>query len=65
MVKNPPAYTGDIRAAGSIPVLGRSLREVNDNTFQHSCLKNPMDRRAWQAGYGPQAHIESDMTEAI
>ena len=21
----------------------------NGNSFQHSCLRNPMDRRAWQA----------------
>ena len=29
---------------GSIPGLGRSLREGNDNPLQYSCLKSPMDR---------------------
>ena len=32
---------------GSIPGLGRSLGEGNDNPFQYSCLENPMDRGAW------------------
>ena len=31
---------------GSIPGLGRSPGEGNDNPLQHSCLKNPMDGRA-------------------
>ena len=34
---------------GSIPGLGRSPGEGNGNPFQHSCLGNPMDRRAWWA----------------
>ena len=33
----------------SIPGLGRSLGEGNGHPLQHSCLKNPMDRRAWWA----------------
>ena len=33
--------TGDL---GSSPWLGRSLGEGNGNTFQYSCLENPMDR---------------------
>ena len=44
MVKNPPANAGDINAC-SIPELGRSPGEGNDNP----CLENPMDRGAWQA----------------
>ena len=32
----------------SMPRLGRT-REGNGNPLQHSCLENPMDRRAWQA----------------
>ena len=32
---------------GSIPGLGRSPREGNDNPLQDSCLENPVDRRAW------------------
>ena len=46
VVKNLPARAGD---AGLIPGLGRSPREGNSNPFQYSCLRNPMDRGAWQA----------------
>ena len=49
MVKNLPANAGDIKDAGSIPGLGRSLGAGNDNPLQDSCLENPMDRGAWQA----------------
>ena len=45
MVKNLPANAGD---AGSIPGLGRSPGGENGNPLQHSCLKSPMDRGAWQ-----------------
>ena len=34
---------------GLIPGLGRFPGEGNGNPLQHSCLENPMDRRAWQA----------------
>ena len=34
---------------GSIPGLGRSPENGNDNPFQYSCLENPMDREAWWA----------------
>ena len=48
-VKNLPA-TGDIRDASSIPRLGRSPGEGNDNPLlQYSCLKNPMHRGTWWA----------------
>ena len=33
----------------SVPGLGRSLRDGNDNPLQHSCLENPMDRGIWRA----------------
>ena len=32
-----------------IPRLGRCPGEGNGNPFKYSCLKNPMDRGAWQA----------------
>ena len=32
----------------SIPALGRSSGEGNGNPLQYSCLRNPMDRGAWQ-----------------
>ena len=46
VVKNSPANAGD---AGSVPGLGRSPGEGNDNPLQCSCLGNPMDRGAWRA----------------
>ena len=44
-------YVGD---PGSIPGLGRSSGEGDDNLLQYSCLENPMDRGAWQATVGSQ-----------
>ena len=51
-------------AAGSIPGLGRSPGEGNDNPFQYSCLENPMDKGTcpW-AGYSPLVAEESDMSQ--
>ena len=45
MVKDP-AKAGDVAL---IPGSGRSPGEGNGNPLQYSCLKNPMDRGAWQA----------------
>ena len=44
--KESACNVGDL---GSIPGLGRSSGEGNGNPLQYSCLKNPMDRGAWQA----------------
>ena len=57
VVQNPSANVGD---AGSIPGLGRSTGEGNDNSLQYSCLKNSMDRGAWWATVHETAK-ESDM----
>ena len=46
LVKNPSANEGD---TGSIPGLGRSPGEGNGNPLQYYCLRNPIDRGAWQA----------------
>ena len=46
MVKNLPAYVGDVDL---IPGLKRSPGGGNDNPLQYSCLENPMDRGAWWA----------------
>ena len=43
--KESTCNVGDL---GSIPGLGRSSGEENDNPFQYSCLENSMDRGAWQ-----------------
>ena len=48
-VKKQPAGAKDARDASSVPGLGRSPGEGNDNALQYSCLENPMDRGAWQA----------------
>ena len=40
---------GDIRDASSIPGSGRSPGGGYGNSLQYSCLKNPVDRGAWQA----------------
>ena len=39
-------HAGDM---GSVPELGRSPGEGNDNPLQYPCLENPMDRGAWWA----------------
>ena len=44
--KEPFCNAGDLV---SIPGLGRSPGAGNGNQFQYSCLKNSMDRGAWQA----------------
>ena len=51
VVTNPPANARGVREAeaGWIPGLGRSPGGGQGNPFQYSCLKNPMDRGAWQA----------------
>ena len=48
-VKNPPANEGDARDMGLILGLGRSTGGGNGNPFQYSCLKNFIDRKAWQS----------------
>ena len=47
VVKNSPAYAGDIRDAGSLPGLGKSPGEGHGNPLQYFSLENPMDRGAW------------------
>ena len=47
-VKNLPANAGVEGDVGSIPVLGRSPADGNGKPLHYSCLKNPMDKGAWQ-----------------
>ena len=61
VVKDSPANAGDVRDAGLTPGLGRSPGGENGNPLQYSCLKNPMDREAWQATMHGVAK-ESDKT---
>ena len=39
----------DKRDVGLNPGMEKHPGEGNGNSFQYSCLENPMDRRAWQA----------------
>ena len=48
MAENPPANTGHMEDAGSVPGLGRSPGEGNGSPLQYTYLGNPLDRGAWQ-----------------
>ena len=47
--KGSACNAGDTGDAGSIPGSERSPGGGNGNPLQYVCLKNPMDREAWQA----------------
>ena len=49
VVKNLPENAGDAKDVDSILGSRRSPRVGNGNPLKYSCLKNPMDRGAWQA----------------
>ena len=38
----------DVGDTGSIPGMGRSPGEGTGNSLQYFCLKNPMNKAAWQ-----------------
>ena len=61
VVKNPPANAKDVKDLGLISGLGRSPGGGHGNTFQNSCLENPMGRGACQA-QAHQSSKELDMT---
>ena len=62
VAKNLPANAGEPGNMGLIPGQGRSLGGGNGNTFQYSCLENPMDRGVWQA-IAQGVTKQSDVTE--
>ena len=49
MVKKLPASAGDTGDVGLIPESGGYPEGGSGNPLQYSCLKNPMERGAWQA----------------
>ena len=62
MVKNPP----EMQEKSSVPGLGRSAGEGNDNPLQYSGLENPMDKGAWQmVGYSPWGCKELDSADPV
>ena len=61
VVKNLPANAGDAGDVGLIPGSRRTPGKGNGYPFQYSCLKNPMDRGAWQVTV-PEI-LELDITE--
>ena len=46
MVNKTPINAGDVGGEGSIPGSGRSPGVGNGSLLQHSCLGNPVGRRA-------------------
>ena len=63
LVRNPPANVGDTGDMGLIPGSGRSPRRGSGNPLQHSCLKNPMDRGAWQATVQSVAKSQTQLSD--
>ena len=55
--------TGDTRDVSSIPGSGKFPGEGNGNPLQYSCLRNPMDRGAWQATVHGVAKSWTQLTE--
>ena len=56
--KESACNAGDL---GSTPGLGRSPGEGNGNPLQYSCLKNLMDRGAWQATVHGVERVRHDL----
>ena len=48
VANNLPANAGDIADMDSIPELVRSPGGRNGNSFQYSCLENPMNKGTWK-----------------
>ena len=59
--KESACQARDTEDAGLIPGSGRSHGEGNDNSFQYSCLGNPMDRGVWQATFNGSPRVRHDL----
>ena len=64
VVKNLPAFTGDLGDKGSLPGSGRFPGVGNGNPFQYSCLEKLNGQRSL-AGYSLRGCKESDTTEYV
>ena len=56
IIKSIQAFDMDL-----IPGSGRSPGEKNGSPLQYSCLRNPMDRGAWQATVHGVARVGHDL----
>ena len=63
MVKNPPANAGDIRDVDLNPGLGISSVGGHGNPLKYLCLKNPMDREAWDTTVNRVAQSQSQLKQ--
>ena len=57
MVKKAPANAGDVRDAGTIPGLKRSLGGGHGNLLQYSCLGGPMGRGDGRVAWGKELNM--------
>ena len=62
VVKNPPAYAGDINDTSPNPGSGRSSGGGHGNPLWYSCPENPHGQRS-SVGYSPQGCKESDTSK--
>ena len=62
MVKDPSGNAGDIRDEASSPGPGRFPGEGNGKPLQYSCLRNPMDRAAWEATVHGVAKSQTELS---
>ena len=60
VVKDLLANAEDARDVGSIPESERYPGGGNDTPLQYSCLKNSMDRGAWQATFQGAERVGHD-----
>ena len=58
--KESACYAGD---PGLIPGSGRSLGGENCNSFQYSCLENPLDGGDWRATVHEATKIQTRLNE--
>ena len=63
VVKTVSANAGDIRDVSLIPGSERSPEGGQGNPLLYSCLKNPMDRGAWQVTVYTVAESQTQLSK--